>query len=75
MSLHSACDQVSVDDLTTALACIALVDGTGPNLVAAHPAVTPDIRHGQALGAARLLWASEADRALMRAERGRCFDL
>jgi hypothetical protein len=73
MSLHPHDDQVDIDNLSTALACIVLHRDLAPG--AAGNPLSEDVRHAQAVGAARLLWQSEGDRALMRAERGRCFDL
>lgn len=72
--LHPHDDQVCVDDVTTAHACIELLQTYQPVLLP-HLAVAADINRSNATGAARLLWQVEVDRALMRAEQGRCFDL
>lgn len=64
--LHPYYDQVDTDHLTTALACMALasqVNSTMPMPFSPMPS------------SERLFWESEADRALMKAERDRCFDL
>ena len=76
MALHPSFDQVSIDDLTTALTCMILADlVTGEADNARFAGVDPA---GSSSGGIKLVsrfWQSEADRALMRAERSRCFDL
>lgn len=72
--LHPYEDQVSIDDITTAHACFELA-GQHERVPLPHLAVVADINRANAVGAARLLWQTEVDHALIRAERGRCFDL
>lgn len=79
MTLHPASDQVDIDQLSTALACMILHRDLAPEGPARRLVLAGLDENAQAntilsIDLARQLWHSETQLALANAEATRCFD-